>query len=70
MKTKRVEKVPRKKGRHQIEKERKRLTRLYPRAVWEARLFHKDPTQVPEVDLRELELNLRDRKFRESHGAR
>ncbi len=70
MKTKQLEKVPCKKGRHQIEKERKRLTKLYPWAVLEARGLGKDPIEITEKILREFEFKLRDRKFRESHGAR
>jgi hypothetical protein len=50
--------------------ERKRLTRLYPWAVSEARGLRRDPISIPEVVLRKVELGLRDRKFRQSHGAR
>lgn len=51
-------------------KERDRLTKLYPIAVWQARMLHQDPMRIPEYKLQELQRVMNDRALRASRGQR
>lgn len=69
MSIKRLKRVSQKTEKRNKAKESKRLARMYPLAVSEAQAVRRDPTTVPENTLREMELGLRDRKFRISYGV-